>query len=330
MSAQSVETPALPIAVPGPRGALAQAQAVPPGPQGAPVAAQANPGPHGAPAQAQTVPANAGPTMPAAGRTGPAAVTAGAAVAAVVTAAGAGPAAAPAVTLARARWPAGPDDPLTQLPGFVVSSFSPAAAQAAQRCLCGFFGPPPAPHDLGERTGVVLASRTGDIATAAAVAAAVDEGRRVPPLLFFQSNPNAVVGFLTSRWGLAGPVVCTSPDGDVLADARRSAALLIAGGDAEAVLVITVTQASAPADTDHAEAELIGPRHWLPAAATTEPATTQPATTQPATTQPTTTKPTTTKPTTTKPTTTKPTTTKPTTTKPTTTEPTTTEQGGST
>ena len=187
--------------------------------------------------------------------------TAGPATAAPATA-------APAVTLASARWRDGADDPLTQLPGFVVSSFSPAAAQAAQRCLRGFFGPPPVPGDLAERTGVVLASATGDIATAAAVAAAVDQGRRVPPMLFFQANPNAVVGFLTARWGLAGPVVCTSPDGDVVADARRSAALLIASGDADAVLVITVTQATTPAGTDHAEAELIGPRHWLDAVTT--------------------------------------------------------------
>jgi len=178
----------------------------------------------------------------------------------------AGPAtAAQTVTLARAQWPTGADDPLTQLPGFVVSSFSPAAVQAAQRCLRAFFGPPPAPGALAERTGVVLASTTGDIATAAAVAVAVDEGRRVPPLLFFQSSPNAVAGFLTARWGLTGPVLCTSPGHDVLADARRSAALLIAGGDADAVLVITVTQATGPAGGDHAEAELIGPRHWLPA-----------------------------------------------------------------
>jgi hypothetical protein len=171
-----------------------------------------------------------------------------------------------AVTLAGAEWPARPGDPLIQLPGFVMSSFSPAVAQAAQRCLRGFFGPPPVPAALGARTGVVLASATGDIATAAAVAAAVDTGRRVPPLLFFQSNPNAVVGFLTARWGLAGPVVCTCPGGDVVADARRSAALLIADGDAEAVLVLTVTQANAPGQHDHAEAELIGPPHW-PAAA---------------------------------------------------------------
>ena len=84
----------------------------------------------------------------------------------------------------------------------------------------------------------------------------------MPPLLFFQSNPNAVAGFLTARWGLAGPVMCTCPGGDARTDARRSAALLIASGEAAAVLVVTVTQATAPGAQDHAEAELIGPPHW--------------------------------------------------------------------
>jgi beta-ketoacyl synthase-like protein len=163
--------------------------------------------------------------------------------------------------LARGSWPIGPDDVLPALPGFVVSTFSPLAAAAAYRCLERFFGSPPAPADLGERTGVVLASASGDIATAVAVAAAVDEARRVPPMLFYQSNPNAIVGYITARWGLAGPVVCTCPSGDVMVDARDSAALLVADGDADAVLVIAVSQAREPG-TDHAEAELLGPPAW--------------------------------------------------------------------
>lgn len=168
--------------------------------------------------------------------------------------------------LARGSWPHGPDDVLPALPGFVVSTFSPLAAAAAYRCLERFFGSPPAPAGLGERTGVVLASASGDIATAVAVATAVDEARRVPPMLFYQSNPNAIVGYITARWGLAGPVVCTCPAGDVMTDARDSAALLVADGDADAVLVIAVSQAREPG-TDHAEAELLGPPEWQRATA---------------------------------------------------------------
>jgi hypothetical protein len=164
--------------------------------------------------------------------------------------------------LARAQWPAASGDSLPGIPGFVVSSFSPLVVEVAQRCLRRYFGAPPADPARGERTAVVLASATGDIGTAAAIARAVDEGRRVPPLLFFQSNPNAVVGYLTARWGLAGPVVCTIPVGDVLADACDCAAMLIEDGDADAALIIVANQARSGDERDHGEALLIGPSAW--------------------------------------------------------------------
>lgn len=170
------------------------------------------------------------------------------------------------VMLARAEWPASPEDVLPPVPGFIVSSFSPLVIEVARRCLSLYFGTAPADPARGERTAVVLASSTGDIATAVAIATAVDEGRRVQPLLFFQSNPNASVGYLTARWGLAGPVVCTVPGGDAMSDARHCATLLIEGGDADAVLIILADQARDPTQHDHGVALLIGPRSW-PAAA---------------------------------------------------------------
>jgi hypothetical protein len=164
--------------------------------------------------------------------------------------------------LARAEWPASPDDVLPAIPGFVTSSFSPLVAEVAQQCLRRYFGTAPADPALGERTALVLASATGDIGTAAAIALAVDEGRRVPPLLFFQSNPNAVVGYLTARWGLGGPVVATIPVGDAMADAQDCASLLITDGDADAVLIILADQARAGDERDHGVALLVGPRSW--------------------------------------------------------------------
>jgi hypothetical protein len=106
----------------------------------------------------------------------------------------------------------------------------------------------------------------GDVTTADAVADALRAGTRVPPLLFFQSNPNAVVGYLTARWGLSGPVACTIPLGDAMTDARRSASLLIAGGDADAALIIVADQARAVGETDHGVALLVGPSSWPPGA----------------------------------------------------------------
>jgi 3-oxoacyl-(acyl-carrier-protein) synthase len=145
------------------------------------------------------------------------------------------------LVLARVEWPSGPGDTVANLPqiaGFVMSDFNPLVAEIAERCLRSHYGAAPADPARGASTGVVLASVRGDVMTVAAVHSALAEGRRVPPLLFFQSNPNAVVGHVTARWGLHGPVVCTSPVGDPLADGVAVAALLIEDGAATEVLVI--------------------------------------------------------------------------------------------
>jgi hypothetical protein len=175
------------------------------------------------------------------------------------------------VVLARSAWPAQPPGAqppaaLPAVPGFIVSSFSPLAALLAELCLLRYFGRRPADPARGRQTAVVLASTTGDVATAAAVARAVDLGRPVPPLLFYQSNPNAVVGYIAARWGLEGPVTCTIPARRGLADAMDSAALLIEDAEAEAALVILADQGrpggggGIPADSG--AALLIGPARW--------------------------------------------------------------------
>ncbi len=169
------------------------------------------------------------------------------------------------VVLAMAQWPV-PGAELTPVAGFVVSSFNPLVAEVAARCLRSCFGEPPAPAEFGDGTAIVLASVRGDTGTATAVADAVRTGRRVPPLLFFQSNPNAVVGHVAARWGLAGPVVCISPSvdapadalTDALADGLAAADLVITDGDATAALVIVADQADADGAADRAVAVLVG------------------------------------------------------------------------
>jgi hypothetical protein len=185
------------------------------------------------------------------------------------------------VVLASAAWPAEiaeePGQGLPPVAGFILSSFSPLAATVAESCLRGYFGAPPGDPDRAALTGIVLASDTGDIATAVHIGRAVDEGRRVPPLLFYQSNQNAITGHIAARWGLTGPVVCTVPAADALADALDSASALIEDGDASAALVIVVHQESVtdyqgkagpPAHEagDHGVALLVGPRAWQPPA----------------------------------------------------------------
>ncbi|OLF19188.1 beta-ketoacyl-[acyl-carrier-protein] synthase family protein [Actinophytocola xanthii] len=133
------------------------------------------------------------------------------------------------------------------LPGFVVSSFSPLVAVAADRCLTARHGDPPAADAVGQRTAVVLVSGSGDARMAEHVADAVDAGARIGPLLFFQAVPNSVAGHVAARWSLGGPVVCLCPTGEPKAEGLAYARLLIEDGDADEVLLVCVEQAGAAA-----------------------------------------------------------------------------------
>jgi 3-oxoacyl-(acyl-carrier-protein) synthase len=143
--------------------------------------------------------------------------------------------------LAEVEWPRGAEPPAVA--GFVVSSFSPLVAELARQCLTARHGGAPAPAAVGERTGVLLVTASGDARSAAHVAHAVDTGARVGPLLFFQSVPNSVAGHVATTWGLGGPVLCIGHDGDPRGRGLAQARLLIEDGDADEVLVVCVEQA---------------------------------------------------------------------------------------
>lgn len=172
--------------------------------------------------------------------------------------------------LAYARWPETEDDTLTPIAGFVVSSFNPLVAEVADRCLSRRTSASVASTtsqtsastaQAPTSTAILLVSVGGDRATARAIADAVRTGRRVPPLLFFQSNPNAVLGHIAARHRLTGPLVCISPpmeraDG-IPAAALVEADLLLRDGDADEVLLIAAEQGVAPGERDRAEAVLV-------------------------------------------------------------------------
>jgi hypothetical protein len=160
--------------------------------------------------------------------------------------------------LAEGHWPLDGDTEPPPLTGFVASPFGPLVAAAADRCLGARFGEPPAPAEQAERTAMVLVSRLGDMATEAEVTGSVDNGTRASPLLFFQSVPSAVLGVVSAQWGLGGPVICTSPQGDALADGMDLTRLLLADGSADLVLVVTVELAVDGLGEDRAHALLLG------------------------------------------------------------------------
>lgn len=162
------------------------------------------------------------------------------------------------------------NDDVPALAGFIASSFSPLIAEAAARCLtqAGKIAQIPGNSEIldrsgvpdergGRRTGIVIVSASGDVATALSVAQAVDAGARLGPLLFFQAVPNAVAGYVAARWGLTGPVVCLSPAEDALAEGYAIAELLISDGDADEALIIVAEQSDLDGERDHALAVLV-------------------------------------------------------------------------
>jgi hypothetical protein len=176
----------------------------------------------------------------------PLAPVASAGLAALHTAA----AAADLTVSSSAAWPeTGADGEATALPGFIESNFSPLLAEVAGRALRRRAQPQPS----GRVTAIVMVTALGDVTSATRVAAAVDAGRRVPPLQFFQSVPNAVAGYLAARWHLTGPVVCVSGTTAGL----ELAALLIDDADADEALVVRVDLAVTAGGQDRAAAILV-------------------------------------------------------------------------
>ncbi len=134
------------------------------------------------------------------------------------------------------RWIAGGETAPAQVrepAGFIASRFSPLVYTAVSRCLDA------AGADLdGARTGVVLASVLGDTTTADVASRNLAEGRVHNPLLFYQSVPTSILGYLGRERGIRGPLACVSAGADAAERARELAELTLAAGDADAVLVL--------------------------------------------------------------------------------------------
>lgn len=160
-------------------------------------------------------------------------------------------AAAGLTVLSCASWPeTDADSEVPALAGFIESAFSPLIAEVAKRALHRR----DQPRAAGTITAIVLVTNRGDVTSAIRVAAAVDAGDRVSPLLFFQSVPNAVAGYVAARWQLTGPVVCVSGT----SAAMTVAAQLIEDADAHDVLIVRVDLAvTQGGDSDLAAAVLV-------------------------------------------------------------------------
>jgi hypothetical protein len=133
---------------------------------------------------------------------------------------------------------------LPNVPGFVLSRFSPLVAEVATACL----GEPGSDRDLtvgrAERTAIVLATTYGDTTTSDVATERLVAGQVHSPLLFFQSVTTSILGHLSKRYGITGPISCVSAGTDPAAEALRLADLLLDDEEVEQVLVVGVETAA--------------------------------------------------------------------------------------
>jgi hypothetical protein len=119
----------------------------------------------------------------------------------------------------------------------VESVFSPLAYEVSRRCLTA------RPGD-GARTAVVLASLMGDTTTFDLASRRVIAGRVHNPLLFMQSTPNAVLGYLGQEFGITAQTISLSTIDDPAAELLAMADLLLEDPELDRVLVVGVELSS--------------------------------------------------------------------------------------
>ncbi|GLZ32247.1 hypothetical protein Lesp02_44350 [Lentzea sp. NBRC 105346] len=117
------------------------------------------------------------------------------------------------------------------VPGFIESQFSPLVKAVVDECL--------EHHEVvGERTGVLLATTFGDSTTTDTASRRQLAGQVHNPLLFYQSVPTSILGYVTREHGITGPICCISVFGE--SQAAEMAQDMLAEGDIDRVLLVEV------------------------------------------------------------------------------------------
>jgi hypothetical protein len=158
--------------------------------------------------------------------------------------------------------PGAAPEELPQVPGFAISRFGPLVHAVAAACL----GPAGTAADhvgsYGASTGIVLATMYGDAVTADTQTQWTIAGKLTNPLLFFQSVPTSILGYLTRRYSIRGPLTCISAVLDPAGEALRVADTLLDDPDLYQVLIIGVE--TEPKERVRRAIELAAVDGWRP------------------------------------------------------------------
>lgn len=126
------------------------------------------------------------------------------------------------------------------VPGFIESEFNPMVRLAVEQSLAG-----QDPRAV-LATGVVLGSVCGDSTTADVASRNLLRGRVRNPLLFYQSIPNSILGYVSRELGLTGPLACVAGAAALHADLLEMADLWLERPDVRQVVVVDVELAAGP------------------------------------------------------------------------------------
>ncbi|SFG03803.1 hypothetical protein [Streptomyces mirabilis] len=140
--------------------------------------------------------------------------------------------------------PGGASEELPKVVGFVLSRFSPIVNAAVVECL----GDPTSEDNLvgqaGPRTAMVLATMYGDTVTGDTATARMVDGKVHSPLLFFQSVTTSILGHLTKKYGITGPLTSLSHLTDPGGQALLLADSLLESDAADQVVIVGVETAA--------------------------------------------------------------------------------------
>jgi hypothetical protein len=124
------------------------------------------------------------------------------------------------------------------VPGFVESEFNPLVHLVLREAI--------GDRDAGRDTGVLLGSVAGDTTTADVASRNLLSGRVRNPLLFYQSIPNSILGYVSRQLGLTGPMACVAGAGTLLPDLLEMADLWLDRPGVRRVVVVDVELAANP------------------------------------------------------------------------------------
>lgn len=122
------------------------------------------------------------------------------------------------------------------VPGFIESQFNPLVNLVLREAL--------ADRDVRRGTGVLLGSVAGDTTTADVASRNLLSGRVRNPLLFYQSIPNSILGYVSRQFAITGPMACVAGAGALYPDLLEMADLWLDRPDLDRVVVVDVELAA--------------------------------------------------------------------------------------